>query len=448
MRHQRSSSRGDYGGRVRQYEDDGSSWDGTPNRRVLGLRSLSDGVSDAPLPLPVALQAPVRDGTASYTFRFKQSKFCCATKAQSDPLSGVRAKDVSAAASAFFGRTPDKVLVSRELHASGLTHLHFYMHFDKLVCKTGIFRINDQPVTEVRRKKGAMVMADVIRYIIKEGDHDNLGMGDINHLLMTYRRKVGHSQEALLVKDIKDGKTDDELYKTHSVAMFRSGHKVPEFRRKYESSAFEKKELKLLEHQEWFNDNASELLDWYLLLRRGRLPKEFYHLWLYGEQKSWGKTTFLKLLQTVCNVPGDPGYNVQDHWQDSLSDKNLILACDSISSPCLPFRIVEVLATSKYEFPKRHGGGIFWQGPMVCTSNKDYNDLGYIDKARMPMDMGVWDARFLQVKLTEPLHKFNAWFAREQGLQLEGYQIISEDSPVRRMRARKRQRLEHPVVEF
>lgn len=277
-----------------------------------------------------------------------------------------------------------------------------------------------------------MNVKQVVAYCIKDKNYTEVGMGDIEAFVSCLVRKV-NSKEALLVKAIKEGVTDDTLYQEHSEAMFRSGHKVPEFRRRYLSSSIVKKKLIKMEAQDWFTDNHHDLFDWLELLRRGSLPKECYHLWLHGMEKSWGKTTFLKLLQAAVNVPDDPGYNVQVQWQDSLSDKNTILACDSIQGPSLPFRIVEILATSKYEFQKRHGGGIFWQGPMVCTSNKSYHLLGYVDKAREPMDMAVWDARFMDVKLTAPLHTFNAWFAKCQGLPIAKYGILSNDSPLKRI---------------
>lgn len=335
------------------------------------------------------------------------------------------------------------MVASLELHESGKTHLHMFLKFNSRVYRKGTLYFKGCVVNNAKKKKGKTSAGHCVKYVCKDGYLFEVGIGDPEVFIEALLKK-NSSKAALLVKGMQDGKSDKQLTLEFPEAVFACGHKIAPFRLRLDVASYNKPEnngLKILIDCPFVLDAQERALaNWVETLRRDTKCKETMHCWISSKTKSVGKSTFSNMLDRVVNPPNGRGrLDFSTPWQDHLSPDMTVLVCDGVSGPQLNYKMVEDLAMMPYFFPKRNGGGIQWgPGPLLATSNKPYEELGYVDGARNPMDMEVWDARFVKVALERPLHNFNAWFASLHGLDLKDFMPVNNSTPVKELRKHKR----------
>lgn len=370
-----------------------------------------------------------------------------------DPLLGTTKKEILEWLQLAFGRDVLKVIASLELHESGKTHIHIYVKFAKCTEKKGTLLFKGCVVNNANKKKGRTSSGHCVKYVTKHGYLFEEGIGDPETyvaLLLAGKPSKG----ALLVQAICDGDTDATITLNHPEACFMLGSKIAPFRLRHEVANYVSPPnmgLRVLKDCPFILDDPEMLIrNWVEIKRRGIMAKESMHLYIYSAAKSQGKSTFCNMFNDVVNPPNGRGcMDFSTPWQDHLSPHMNVLICDGLSGPQLNFKLVEDLSTIKAFFPKRNGGGIQWgPGPVLCTSNKSYYNLGYMDSAREPRDMEVWDVRFVVAKLDRPLHDFNKWFAAVHGLDLAKYNPENESTPVRHNREIKKRRPNHAEIPF
>jgi len=369
-----------------------------------------------------------------------------------DPLLGTTEQEVLEWVELAFGKAAVQMICSLELHESGKTHLHMFLKFDSQVQRSGTFYFKGCVVNNAKKKKGKTSAGLCVQYVCKDGYLFEIGIGDPAVFVQCLLAKKA-SKSALLVKGIQGGVSDKQLTVDHPEAMFQLGHKVGPFRLRHEVASFKVPEhcglvvLDLGTLPGWLpqlDPPELQITNWVETVRRVLLFKDTIHCYIFSKTKSAGKSTFALMVDKLANPPNGRGiYCFGDKgWQDQMSPDVQVLICDGVSGPAVPFKLVEDLATMAVILPKRNGGGVqVGPLPILMTANKDYEELGYVDGARMPMDMEVWDARFVKVRLQRPLHKFNKWFSTVQGLDI---QEPCNATPVRNLQALKKAKVQQP----
>ena len=364
-------------------------------------------------------------------------------KGPGDPLVGTTKTEVLEWVELAFGKLPTQLICSLELHESGKTHLHMFLKFNSVVSRKGTFYFKGCVVNNARKKTGKTSAGLCVQYVCKDGYLFEIGIGDPVAFCKALLEKKS-SKVALLVKAMQDGKSDKQLTLEFPEAVFACGHRIAPFRLRLDVASYERPKnnglVILIDCPFVLDIQERALAHWVETLRRDTKYKETMHCCISSKTKSAGKSTFANMLDKVVNPPGGRGrLDFSTPWQDHLSPDMAVLICDGVSGPMLNFKMVEDLATIKTFFPKRNGGGIQWgPGPLLATSNKPYDEWGYVDAARNPMDMEVWDARFVKVQLERPLHKFNAWFASLHGLDVNDFMPVNNSSPVKALREHKK----------